>query len=80
MFCYYLSCFSRKNSKIDTSPPPTNLSKEEISCLKCKAGKNIITLDCKHTYCVKCYNKSKYFCKECERIKNRSSFSVYPNS
>jgi len=74
MFCHYLSCFSTKNSKINTSPPlPTNLSKEEISCLKCKAGKSIITLDCKHTYCVKCYNKSKYFCKECERIKTKSN-------
>ncbi len=71
MFCHYLSCFFTKNSKIDASPPPINLSKEEIICLTCKAGKSIITLDCKHTYCVKCYNKNKYFCKECERIKNK---------
>ena len=72
MFCHFLSCFSRKNSKINISPPsPNNLSNEEISCLICKISKNIIKLDCKHTYCVKCYNKNKYFCRECEKIKNK---------
>ena len=71
MFCHFLSCFSRKNYKINTFPPPINLSKEEISCLTCKISKSIITLDCKHTYCVKCYNKSRYFCRECEIIKNK---------
>ena len=37
-------------------------------------SKNIITLDCKHRYCVKCYNKSRYFCKQCE--KNKSYFKI----
>jgi hypothetical protein len=50
------------------------IANEEIKCSSCNITKNIITLDCKHRYCVKCYNKSKYFCKECE--KNKSYFKT----
>jgi hypothetical protein len=57
MFC----CWRPSNVKVKS------LSNEEVICIKCKANKNIITLACKHTYCVKCYNISRYLCKECEK-------------
>ena len=60
-------CFSKSSVKIANE-------KEEIKCSSCNISKNIITLDCKHKYCIKCYNKSKYFCKECE--KNKSYFNI----
>lgn len=56
--------------KVKVSP----LIKKEILCSCCHATKNIMTLNCKHTYCIKCYNKNKYCCTECEKLKSKFRF------
>ena len=61
MFFSRLCCFSK--TTLQTS------IKEAKSCIKCAGNKNIITLVCNHTYCVKCYTQSKFWCKVCERNK-----------
>lgn len=35
-------------------------------CGICRSKKGIMTRECKHKCCVKCYKKS-YICKECEK-------------
>jgi len=62
MFCL---CLSRKSVKIDPMSGEVNL------CGKCKGKTSIITLKCGHIYCVKCYNKGKYYCVECEKRKSK---------
>lgn len=64
-----LSCFSTSSVKVQSFP----LIKEKI-CSHCNTNKNVMTLECKHTYCIKCYNKRKYCCRECE--KSKSCFRV----
>ena len=62
-----------KNDSNSNSRSGRKSKKLEIICVRCSANKNILTLNCKHKYCVKCYNKEKY-CKECEKNKSKFRF------
>lgn len=64
MFCFKWSCFSTAKNK-----------SEPIVCMNCNARQNIIILDCKHIYCVKCYNKGRFCCYACE--KQKSAFKLF---
>lgn len=64
-----MSCFSKPSIKIhplDSSIVP----KEELTCVICKKNKNVMTLTCKHNYCVKCFLKCKY-CIKCDKLHNK---------
>ena len=70
MNCFSLSCFSNSSTKIKTSDQE-NSSKKDICCYYCKGRKNIMTLDCSHKCCIKCFNKGRFYCKECENLKSK---------
>jgi hypothetical protein len=56
-------CCVKSSVKI-AETPITNGSKKAIIKCPCGAEKNILTLTCKHMYCIKCYTKNK-ICLEC---------------
>ena len=62
---------SKNSVKImDTTEAKKN-AKSKTACGICSGEKSIITLECKHKCCVKCYNKTRY-CIQCEKnIKKR---------
>ena len=59
--------FTKKNiaiKEVSTS------SKKTKPCMSCNSGRSIITLECTHTYCVKCYYaNARWHCTECEKNK-----------
>lgn len=57
-------CF--KITRIRPELVPININGSVEECGICRTNKNIMTRECKHKCCVKCYKKS-YFCKECEK-------------
>ena len=61
-------CGSIKNIKITPSPLESNRIQ---TCDNCKDQKSLITLKCEHIYCVKCYNKGNFYCKDCDRKKSK---------
>ena len=71
MFCCKLLCISQKSVKIT----PVSNGIEIKTCNKCNVLTSLITLKCGHIYCVNCYNKSKYLCRECE--KKKSTFRLF---
>ena len=70
MNCFSLSCFSNSSAKIKTSDQENSSKKQDICCYYCKAKKNIMTLECSHKCCVKCFNKGRFYCRECENLKS----------
>ena len=53
-------CCYKKPEVVETS------TKTKIACGLCSKEKTIITLECKHMYCMKCYLKYKC-CLYCEK-------------
>ena len=58
-------CCGKSSVKVEEMPI-TNVSKKAIIKCPCGAKKNILTLACKHMYCIKCYTKNK-ICLECPK-------------
>jgi hypothetical protein len=69
MFCCKLS---KQQAKVIDSQQ----LKVDVKCSQCKAARNVLILDCKHNCCIKCYNKGRFCCKECEK-ENNSMFRIY---
>lgn len=59
-------CLSKTNVKIRDSPESKKSSKSNLICGLCSGEKSIMTLECRHKCCVKCYNNIKY-CTQCEK-------------
>jgi len=58
-------CFSQKDTMKEVAPN-TSSKKNKIICGLCKNEKTILTLECKHKVCLKCYSKYKY-CTQCDK-------------
>ena len=63
-------CLSKSSVKIQET---TYYKKELIVCGLCSGGKSIITLDCKHKCCTKCFHKTK-LCSQCEKEQSRCGY------
>lgn len=67
---FSIFCLSKTSVKIHDAKESRKSSKPAIMCGLCSAEKNIITLDCKHKCCVRCFHKAK-LCTQCEKEKSR---------
>lgn len=60
-------CFTKESVAVIE---PTIRSKKTTPCMSCNSGRSIITLECTHAYCVKCYYaNARWNCTECEKNK-----------
>lgn len=60
-------CLSKASVKIKDS------NKSNITCGICSGGKSIITLQCKHKCCTKCFHKEK-ICIQCKKENSRCCY------
>ena len=59
-------CFAKESVAVKESP----IWSKKVECAACNSGRSIITLDCAHTYCTKCYYANAiWHCAECEKNK-----------
>jgi len=61
-----LSIFSLSKTSVKIRDSSSLKKSNKSGCILCKGEKNILTLECRHKYCVKCYNKTRY-CIQCEK-------------
>lgn len=59
-------CFSKKSVQIHDSNLLEN-KKNNSQCIQCKTTNKIVTLNCNHCYCVKCFTKNRY-CIKCDKL------------
>jgi hypothetical protein len=61
-------CLSKNSVKIVDATEDKKPAKSKTACGICSGEKSIITLDCHHKCCVKCFNKIRY-CVQCKNEK-----------
>lgn len=61
MFC----CLKSSVVPLEIDSPITVKNTPKLYCCLCGEEKNVLTLVCSHSYCVKCYSKNKH-CVKCE--------------
>ena len=66
-------CLSKSSVKVRDSPESKKSTKSIVMCGICSAERNVITLDCKHKCCVKCFHKTK-LCSQCEKEQSTCGF------